>query len=421
MRVSSASGSVRESNQRVLVITPIFPLRQQPYRGQANYQIVRALQTLTEVEVICILARYPDWFPPTFDYRLSDPTFCPPDVATHYVEYPAIPGFTRWFNGAVCANYAEPLARALRPSVILNFWLYPEGYGSVLVGRRLGVPVIVGSIGSDLNRIADPISRFLTRHTLKRADFAITKSRHLRQQAIRLGASPKKVRAILNGCDTTVFKPLDRLSARKELGIREEGKHVVYVGRLDSKKGTGELLEAVAPLAHSGSTRLTFVGDGPAEPMLQKRAVELGIAQWVRFEPACSSVKVANWIASSNVLSLPSHAEGCPSAIIEALSCGRPVVASDVGGIPEILTKDCGALVPPGDVGALTLALQGVLRRAWDEQEIAQRFRRGWDQVAKEIFEVCCGVTDKPTGGEIGRSKLLSAARLKSGAEALAP
>jgi len=81
---------------------------------------------------------------------------------------------------------------------------------------------------------------------------------------------------------------------------------------------------------------------------------------------------------------LASHSEGCPSAIIEALACGRPVVATKVGGIPELINDRNGLLVPPRDVKALTLALELALNKSWDPVAISNQFQRTWTEVAQE-------------------------------------
>src|ERR1700730_2921291 len=249
---------------KVTVVTRIFPIPPQPYRGHSEYEIVLALSKHADVNVICPFPRYPKWFPPHFDYRHPDLSYSPAGVKTQYFEYPALPGVTRCINGFVCAKYLEPYLRESTPHVACNFWLYPEGYATVAVAGKLGIPAVVCSIGSDLNRIADPVSRWLTRLAMNRATFVLTKSEHLRQQAIRMGINARKVRTIRNGCDPRVFHLADRSAARAQLAIDVKDELVLFVGRLDTAKGIVELLEAFASLAsRRPNLRLAYVGDGP--------------------------------------------------------------------------------------------------------------------------------------------------------------
>jgi len=276
------------------------------------------------------------------------------------------------------------------PDLACNFWLYPEGYATVAVARRLGIPAIVGSIGSDLNRIPDPASRWLTQLAMKRAAFVVTKSEHLRQKAIRMGVDALKVRTVRNGCDPSVFHLADRSAARAQLAVDNKVELVLFVGRLDTKKGIGELLEAFASLAsRRPNLRLAYVGDGPGGEHLRSKANHLELEDRITLNGACPSQKVAQWLAAANVLALPSYNEGYPNVVIEALSCGRPVIATNVGGILELVNEKSGILIAPRDSRALAGAIEKAIDRRWDEHSISEQFRRGWDEAADELLGIC--------------------------------
>jgi glycosyltransferase involved in cell wall biosynthesis len=108
-----------------------------------------------------------------------------------------------------------------------------------------------------------------------------------------------------------------------------------------------------------------------------------------RFLGRRGSPEVASWLAAANVFCLPSYAERCPNSVIEALACGRPVVGTRVGGIPELVDSESGILVAPQDSEALAEALGEALSRPWNERQISQRSQRGWDQVAEETCQIC--------------------------------
>jgi teichuronic acid biosynthesis glycosyltransferase TuaC len=375
---------------KVAVVTPIFPIPSQPYRGHSEYEILLALSKRADVSVICPFPHYPKWFQPYFDYRHPDLSYSPPGVSARYFMYPAIPGLTRCINGFVCAKYLETYVRECKPDVVCNFWLYPEGYATVAVARRLGIPSVVGSIGSDLNRYADPASRWLTRRAMKRATAVVTKSDHLRQRAIQLGIDGRKVRTVRNGCNPSVFHLADRTTARAQLAVDDKAELVLFVGRLDTAKGIEELLEAFASLAsRRPNLRLAYVGDGPGGEHLRSRAKHLALEDRITLIGACLSQKVAQWLAAANVLALPSYNEGYPNVVIEALSCGRPVIATNVGGIPELVTEKSGILIAPRDSRALAGAIEAAMERNWDEHSISEQFRRGWDEAADELLRVC--------------------------------
>ena len=93
-------------------------------------------------------------------------------------------------------------------------------------------------------------------------------------------------------------------------------------------------------------------------------------------------------MAAADLVALPSYNEGCPNVVIEALSAGRPVVATTVGGIPELMDETCGRLVPPMDIPALMQALDEVLTASWDAEVISSRRSRSWSDVAQDLYSV---------------------------------
>jgi glycosyltransferase involved in cell wall biosynthesis len=312
-----------------------------------------------------------------------------------YIEYPALPAITRPFNGFSIAQRIRRQVAALRPDLILSYIVYPDGFAAVKIGRDLGIPVVVKAIGSDLNRISGRITQYLKRWTLENATHVLTVSGALRERAIKLGSEPRRTTAIHNGCDATCFYPADRRIARAELGLPADCQLALFVGRLDIAKGVYELLSAVASI---DSLRLTFIGEGLEAESLRSKARQYGIEQRVAFVPSAPPDKVARWLAACDVFTLPSYAEGCPNAVIEALSSGRPVVATRVGGIPELVDETCGFLVPPKDPSKLATFLREALRITWDANQIARAHQRPWEDAARELMDVLnvAGGSDLP-------------------------
>ena len=391
-----ARGAVMKSKPRLAVVTPFFPLGTRPEQGRSTYQMMVALRERFELTVVCPIPDYPRWLTPRrFDYRRVDVDYQVPLVTTRYLSFPALPGLTRPINAATCARYIEPVLQEIDPEVILNFWIYPQGRGALLAGRRLGIPVVVGAIGTDLNAIPDPITRRLAASTMKQANHVITKSEALRQRAIAMGVAPERVTTIHNGCDRSLFHPAERAEARRATNVKEDERVIVFVGRLETPKGTLELLAACVKIQNEvPRLRLVYVGDGPEERRLAEMA-RAHNAGWVQLMGAQAPEAVAQWLAAADLLALPSYAEGCPNVVIEALSCGRPVVATNVGGIPELVDESCAVLAPPRDLPALAQALRSALTHEWDEARIAAQFGRTWEDVADEVEAVLLKVLQR--------------------------
>src|SRR5205823_8936237 len=112
-----------------------------------------------------------------------------------------------------------------------------------------------------------------------------------------------------------------------------------------------------------------------------------GIGDQVRFCGRKPHAEIPDWMAASDLFCLPSLREGCPNVVLEALSCGRPVVASHVGGVPELLDEATGAMPPPGDADALAGALERTLNRPWSEAALRESVAgRSWDAVGRGYY-----------------------------------
>jgi len=386
---------------RITVVTSYFPTSSRPYGGNSAFQTLRLLKPHASIAVVCPMERYlniPGLKPAR--YAPADPHWQPPEFHATYVPCPVIPIVTRPFNGWVCARLLLPHVRLTRPDLILNYWLYPDGYAAVRIGRELGVPVIVGAIGSDIRMRNDPITVRLVNQTMLQAGAVITVSEELRQQAIARGIPANKVTAIRNGCDPSVFHPGDRAAAREQLGCDASSQLIVYAGNLLDTKGLGELMQAFLELAaFRPQLRLAIVGQGPYGEALARRVASAGMEGRVILPGRCDATGIARWMRASDVFCLPSYSEGCPNVVVEALACGRPVVSTNVGGIPELVKETCGLLVPPRDAAALRGALDAALSKQWDSAEIARASTRSWEAVADETLAVCRRVLAKGVTG----------------------
>jgi len=378
---------------RVAVLTKHFPNSQQQWAGHSAYQTIRVLATLCDLHVFYPETAYPALLTPRASRRAPfDRSWSPAGVNATYIPFPVLPVVSRSINGAMIAHRLLPHIRRFNPDVLLSYFIYPDGYAAVRIGRALGIPAVVTAVGSDINRIPDPVGRMLTRSTLRNAAFVSTVSEDLRVKAIGLGADPSRTRTKLNGCDTTVFYPRDRREARQSLNIDPDAKVIVYVGRLDLRKGLMELIDAVAQLIpQRPDLHCYIVGDGPDKPALTEAIARHNAASHITIVPSCPTAQVAIWMAAADLVTLPSYNEGCPNVVVEALAAGRPVVATNVGGIPELVDDTCGRLVPSRDVPALAKALGEALDQSWDALTISTRHGRSWTDVATELYQILEG------------------------------
>jgi teichuronic acid biosynthesis glycosyltransferase TuaC len=378
---------------RIAISTPAYPLPGDPTRGRYVYEIARCLGKLATVEVFFHTGRYPRhrWLRPrSFVATKVTTDLSTPDVKVTAFDYPALPVISRLVNGYVSGQALLQRLKPYRPDVVLAYWIYPEGYGAWRCAQHLGVPCVLRGLGTDI-RARDGLTRWFSGRALRGADQLIMVSAEMSRLVVeRFRVDPARVHTITNGVNTNIFHPRAASLMRQKLGLPVAARIIIYVGRFVATKGLRELLEAFAALAvKDADLHLVLIGDGVMREELHDR---IAIAPWatnVHLPGAMQPEAVAEWIGAADMLCLPSYSEGYPNVIVEALASGRPVVATDVGGIPELVNSANGRLVPPRDVGALQQALSSVLRLEWDQQVIAAAWSRSWDDAARATLAVC--------------------------------
>jgi glycosyltransferase involved in cell wall biosynthesis len=384
---------------RIALVTPILPLAHDRTRGRYIFETATALARRADVRVYFQLNRYPEAGPLGWRTLLRGAVDEPCAIDSLDVEcfsYPSIQFATRLLNGLTSSRFLTPRVAEFAPDVVIGYWVYPDGFAALRAARSLRVPCVVGALGSDVH-VRSGIASWLTGRVIRRADALVTVSEAMRTAAVRdFGADRARVHTIVNGFNTGVFRPGPMQAARLELGLPPDGRLIVYVGRLVPAKGLRELLTAFGRLAQQvPDCRLALVGDGPMQAELARLLSEAGLESRVILTGGLEPPAVAGWVRASDLLTLPSWSEGYPNVVVEALACGRPVVATDVGGTREIVDAFNGILVPPRNPAALLQALCDALAGSWDHAGIAARMKRTWDDVAEETLQVCKQVIEQ--------------------------
>ncbi len=217
---------------------------------------------------------------------------------------------------------------------------------------------------SDLRRPAfGVLTRFSIRFVLVLAchlsDSIIVRSHAMKKGLMKFGIKPSKI-GIVPGTtvEDSLFK-IPRLQAGKQT------KTIIFVGRLSAEKGLFDLVEAMKILRDEYKVEgidLEIVGDGPLRRKLEHKVDVLGLRDAIRFTGFVSHAKVCGYLAKAWLLTLPSFTEGFPKVILEGMAAGRPVVATDVGGIPQVVENGVnGFLVEPKNPEALAKRFYEVL------------------------------------------------------------
>lgn len=245
--------------------------------------------------------------------------------------------------------------RAWRPDVVHSH-LFLSNTVTAPVARLAGVPTLILSQRCSYDATVPPHWRRVARWTHRLADRVLVNSRAALEEERRAGADASRLIYIPNG----ITQPDGPTSSRGDLGL-PDGPLVVSVGQLEELKGHHDLVAAWPEVAHAHPTaRLALVGDGPRRSALEAQARILGVEDSVLF--LGSRPDGRRYAAAADVFVQPSLTEGMPNAVLEAMAAGRPVVATGVGGTPELVIDGVtGVLVAPAEPEALARAIRILL------------------------------------------------------------
>jgi glycosyltransferase involved in cell wall biosynthesis len=268
-----------------------------------------------------------------------------------------------------------------------------NGFAGAILKDLSGIPLVITSHGSDVYDFPfrNNFTYAIAQYTLSRADHAIAVCKSDADKLLSLGTSPEKVSIIPNGFDSNVFKPIPQSSARRELGLPMHKKILLSVGTLHEVKGHTYLIDAIKVLLERRRDFLTvIIGSGPLENMLKRKIEQLGLAQNIMMPGWIPHNRLSLWMNACDVFVLPSLNEGLPTVIPEVLACGKPVVATRVGGIPDLIISDkVGLLANPRDSESLASAISEALSRKWYMVDI-QRYSRRYslENISNRILQV---------------------------------
>ena len=366
---------------KVLIISNNFPNGAEPVRGIFIYQIVKALMEKCDVEVVAPLP----WIPKFVVKRLSlnyPFAYVPSEefiggIRVYHPRYLVIPKVLGFMHGIFLFvplfRLIKRLERKQKLDVLNAHWIFPDGFATAWAGKILKKPTVLTGLGCDLNYYPSlPFRKLFIKKALNLADIVTTVGKELKEPVFGLGISKEKVCAIPNGVDFKRFNVIPREEARRRLQIENSGPLLVTVSSLDEAKGGRYLIQAIKEMGHDfdDAARLLMVGDGPLRKDLLLQTKQLGIANKVVLLGKRPHHEIPLWMNAADLFCLPSIREGQPNVILEALACGTPVVASNVGSIPEMIQTENGRIAEAANSKSLAHQILYCLDREWDRMAI---------------------------------------------------
>lgn len=382
---------------RVLTLTTLYPSGVNPRHGVFVETRLRKLIEAAPVD-LRIIAPVP-WFPFSgarfgryAQYALTPRVERRYGIDVVHPRYLTLPKIgMRVQPGSIARSIEEAVDTLLEQGwdfdVIDAHYFYPDGVAAARVARRFSRPLVITARGSDINLIARiPGPRRLIREAAEQAACVIAVSAALKRELVTMGVPIAHVEVLRNGVDTELFCPRDRGEARRAFGL-DSRPLVASVGNLVREKGHDLVLTAVARL---DDAQIAIVGAGPEKLRLQALAVDLGLDGRARFLDNMPQDELAALYSAADVLALGSTREGWPNVLLEAMACGTGVVATDVGGVTEIICDDIvGSVVLGRDPEEFASALRYMLERGSNHERIRSHARQfDWQSIARCYYDV---------------------------------
>jgi glycosyltransferase involved in cell wall biosynthesis len=265
--------------------------------------------------------------------------------------------------------------------------VHTHGYRSDVVAapvaRGLGLPVVTTVHGFTGGGWKNRFYEVLQRRAMRRFDAVAAVSRHLAGELARSGIAPERIHTVPKAW-SGIPVPLERAAARRALGIRGDRLQIGWVGRLSHEKGPDTLIAALTRLRHLPCAA-SFLGDGAERLRLERITSSSELAWRVRWHGVVP--EAGRYISAFDLFVLSSRTEGMPIALFEALAAGVPILATGVGGVPEVITAREALLVPADDPAALALAVQAVFD---DPRAAAVRAHAARERLARDFTLESC-------------------------------
>jgi glycosyltransferase involved in cell wall biosynthesis len=348
LRYLLASGQVES---RVIAPVPWFPLRHPRFGRYAGYARV-----------------------PHFDTRLG--------ITIQHPRYAVIPKIGMHLAPFMMANSLKPVVAKMVDEgydfdLIDAHYFYPDGVAAMMLAKHFNKPVVITARGTDINLIAQrSLSKKMVLWAAGNADGVITVCQALKNELVRLGVAENHITPLRNGVDLQRFHPQDRIQIRQELGLSQ--KTLLSVGALTEHKGHHLVIRALPLLPQID---LMIVGGGPDEQKLKLLAKDIGVADRVRFIGSVPQADLIRYYNAADIMVLMSSREGWANVLLEAMACGTPVIASDVGGSAEVITAlDAGRLISERSPEALAEAVK-LLFEQYPSRAATRQYaeRYSWD------------------------------------------
>lgn len=367
------------SPQRLVIISNLYPLPWELGRASFNRQQFALLESEYELSIL-VPVSFIDWFKHIKQVKQTKhlryvPFFFTPKVGRRFYSV------SMFLSLLLHSGF---WLKQRKPDVMLASWAFPDAVATSWLATLFGCRFFFKVHGSDIHLHGNVKARAKQIvSAANKAQAIISVSEELRNHMMTMGIAAKKIQVVYNGVDHVLFNH----ECQREISAP----YLLFVGNLKQDKGVMELLKAFTALAPAFSPYvLVIAGAGVMQEQMLRYIGEQGITGRVMMLGNVAHAKLPSLMQHATLVVLPSYHEGVPNVLLESMAAGTPVVATAVGGIPEIVKPDVtGFLVTPANVLDLTAALETALGKSWDHQAIREHaLQFNWQKNKSQMKQI---------------------------------
>lgn len=388
---------------KILAISYLFPNCNQPNHGVFVLNRLKAMGKYADITVINPL---PDSFMHQKLERFTQLQTVPEmevmdGLTVYHPRYFSIPGH---FKSVEVVTYYRAVLSIIKKigndfDLIDLHWTFPDLPTGYFLSQKLNIPFNVTLRGMEAFHSQDSgLRKNIVAYYLKKASHVISLSEEMAKKADELANTASKTTVIRNGVDTEKFYYLDQKECREKLALPQDEKIILGVGALIHRKGFDLVikgLESIISTQGLEKTKFYILGaqgpEGDFRKELNQFIVEHKLQQQVVFVGAVANADLITWYNAADVFCLSSRGEGSPNVLTEALACGTPAVATNVGSVPEIMASepDLGFCVENENIKEITEKLCCLLKMPPDRKQQADNFNKyTWDWCAQKVMSI---------------------------------
>jgi len=391
-----------QAKKKIIAISYLFPNCNQPNHGIFVLNRLKAMSKYADITVINPIADSPLHRKISkFSHLQSIPELeVIEGIDVYHPRYFSIPGHLKSIE---VLTYRRAVQKVLNEigydfDLIDLHWTFPDLPCGNWLSKKINKPFHVTLRGMEAFHLQDSgLRKHIVAYYLRKVNKVIYLSEEMAKKADELSNTASKTVVIRNGVDTDKFYHMDRLQCRKKLNLLSDGKIILGVGALIHRKGFDIVIKGLTQIIATQdleNTKFYILGaqgpEGDYRQELNHFIEQHKLQEHVVFVGAVANNELVTWYNAADVFCLSSRGEGSPNVLTEALACGLPSVATDVGSVPEIIASEegLGFCVPNENQHEITHRIIDLLSDSHDREKQALAFKKyTWDWCAKKVLK----------------------------------